>query len=189
MQNKQAITDEYSRKISEATTQGDKDILQKEMEKSLSSLDLEKLKQGINWELVFGDLDKVSKESLIKVKQQLRDFKNSDEYKNMAVDQKMVIDEALSNIQSTLIDKGGLLADLPVKQQLRDFKNSDEYKNMAVDQKMVIDEALSNIQSTLIDKGGLLADLPGQLSELAMAQEELSHAQEEYNEARSGRIQ
>ena len=113
MQKKQAITDEYSRKISEATTQGDKDILQKEMEKTLSSLDLEKLKQGINWELVFGDLDKVSKESLNKVKQQLRDFKNSDEYKNMAVDQKKVIDEALSNIQSTLIDKGGLLADLP----------------------------------------------------------------------------
>lgn len=113
MQKRQAITDEYARKISEATTQGDKDILQKEMEKTLSSLDLEKLKQGINWELVFGDLDKVSKESLNKVKQQLRDFKNSDEYKNMAVDQKKVIDEALSNIQSTLIDKGGLLADLP----------------------------------------------------------------------------
>lgn len=113
MQKRDVIIAEYTRKISEATTQGDKDILQKEMEKTLSSLDLEKLKQGINWELVFGDLDKVSKESLNKVKQQLRDFKNSDEYKNMAVDQKKVIDEALSNIQSTLIDKGGLLANLP----------------------------------------------------------------------------
>lgn len=113
MQKRDAIIAEYTRKISEAATQGDKDILQKEMDKALSSLDLEKLKQGINWELIFGDLDKVSKESLNKVKQQLRDFKNSEEYKNMAVDQKKVIDEALSNIQSTLIDKGGLLADLP----------------------------------------------------------------------------
>lgn len=113
MQKRDAIIAEYTRKISEATTQGDKDILQKEMDKALSSLDLEKLKQGINWELIFGDLDKVSKESLNKVKQQLREFKNSDEYKNMAVDQKKVVDEALSNIQSTLIDKGGLLADLP----------------------------------------------------------------------------
>lgn len=41
MQKRQAITDEYTRKISEATTQGDKDILQKEKEKALSSLDLE----------------------------------------------------------------------------------------------------------------------------------------------------
>lgn len=129
MQKRQAITDEYNRKISETTTQGDKDILQKEMEKALSSLDLEKLKQGINWELVFGDLDKVSKESLNKVKQQLRDFKNSEEYKNMAVDQKKVIDEALNNIQSTLIDKGGLLADLP--EQLSELAKAQEELSQA----------------------------------------------------------
>ena len=46
MQKRDAIIAEYTRKISEATTQGDKDILQKEMDKALSSLDLEKLKQG-----------------------------------------------------------------------------------------------------------------------------------------------
>lgn len=129
MQKRQAITDEYTRKISEATTQGEKDILQKEMDKALSSLDLEKLKQGINWELIFGDLDKVSKESLNKVKQQLRDFKNSEEYKNMAVDQKKVVDEALSNIQSTLIDKGGLLADLP--EQLSELAKAQEELSQA----------------------------------------------------------
>lgn len=129
MQKRQAITDEYTRKISEATTQGDKDILKKEMDKALSSLDLEKLKQGINWELIFGDLDKVSKESLNKVKQQLRDFKNSEEYKNMAVDQKKVVDEALSNIQSTLIDKGGLLADLP--EQLSELAKAQEELSQA----------------------------------------------------------
>lgn len=129
LQKRDAIIAEYTRKISEATTQGDKDILQKEMDKALSSLDLEKLKQGINWELIFGDLDKVSKESLNKVKQQLREFKNSDEYKNMAVDQKKVIDEALSNIQSTLIDKGGLLADLP--EQLSELAKAQEELSQA----------------------------------------------------------
>lgn len=129
MQKRDAIIAEYTRKISEATTQGDKDILQKEMDKALSSLDLEKLKQGINWELIFGDLDKVSKESLNKVKQQLREFKNSDEYKNMAVDQKKVVDEALSNIQSTLIDKGGLLADLP--EQLSELAKAHEELSQA----------------------------------------------------------
>lgn len=129
MQKRDAIIAEYTRKISEATTQGDKDILQKEMDKALSSLDLEKLKQGINWELIFGDLDKVSKKTLNKVKQQLRDFKNSEEYKNMAVDQKKVIDEALSNIQSTLIDKGGLLADLP--EQLSELAKAQEELSQA----------------------------------------------------------
>ena len=124
MQKRDAIIAEYTRKISEATTEGDKKILQKEMEKALSSLDLDKLKQGINWELVFGDLGKVSKESLDKVKQQLKDFKNSEEYRNMAVDQKKVIDEALNNIQSTLIDRGGLLGDLP--NQLSELADAQE---------------------------------------------------------------
>lgn len=129
LQKRDAIITEYTRKISEAATQGDKDILQKEMDKALSSLDLEKLKQRINWELIFGDLEKVSKESLNKVKQQLRDFKNSEEYKNMAIDQKKVIDEALSNIQSTLIDKGGLLADLP--EQLSELAKAQEELSQA----------------------------------------------------------
>lgn len=139
MQKRDAIIAEYTRKISEATTQGDKDILQKEMDKALSSLDLEKLKQGINWELIFGDLDKVSKESLNKVKQQLREFKNSDEYKNMAVDQKKVVDEALSNIQSTLIDKGGLLADLP--EQLSELAKAQEELSQAQEE---YNEAMRN---------------------------------------------
>lgn len=125
-EQQQAITEEYSKKIAEAggtdTWQGK--LLQKEMEQALSGIDLEKLKQGINWELVFGDLDKVSKESLNKVKQQLKDFKNSEEYKNMAVDQKKVIDEALNNIQTTLIDKGRLLADLP--EQLNELAIAQE---------------------------------------------------------------
>lgn len=112
-QKKDAITKEYNDKMAKVTTEGDKKLLQKEMEEALSSVDMDKLKQEINWELIFGDLNKVSKKSLEQVKQQLKTFKNSDEYKNMAVDQKKVIDEALNNIQSTIIDKGGLLGDLP----------------------------------------------------------------------------
>lgn len=140
-EQQQAITEEYSQKIAEAggadTWQGK--LLQKEMEQALSDIDLEKLKQGINWELVFGDLDKVSKESLNKVKQQLKNFKNSEEYKNMAVDQKKVIDEALNNIQTTLIDKSGLLADL--LEQLNELAIAQEELAQAQEE---YNEALKN---------------------------------------------
>lgn len=140
-EQQQAITEEYSKKIAEAggadTWQGK--LLQKEMEQAYSDIDLKKLKQGINWELVFGDLDKVSKESLKRVKQQLKDFKNSEEYKNMAVDQKKVIDEALNNIQTTLIDKGGLLADLP--EQLNELAKAQEELAQAQEE---YNEALKN---------------------------------------------
>lgn len=131
-QKKEAITKEYNEKIAKATTEGDKKILQKEMEEALSSVDMDKLKQEINWELIFSDLSKVSKKSLEQVKQQLKAFKNSDEYKNMAVDQKKVIDEALNNIQSTIIDKGGLLGDLP--EQLDALRIAQEELKQAQDE-------------------------------------------------------
>nr|WP_302831798.1 tape measure protein [uncultured Bacteroides sp.] len=112
-QKKEAIDKKYRDAIDKEIDLGKKNILQKEWEESISSLNMDKLKQEINWELVFGDLSKVSKKSLEQVKKQLKEFKNSDEYKNMSVDQKKVIDESLNNIQSTIIDKGGLLGDLP----------------------------------------------------------------------------
>lgn len=131
-QKKEAITKEYNDKIANATTEGDKKILQKQLEEALSSVDMDKLKQEINWELIFSDLNKVSKKSLEQVKQQLKTFKNSDEYKNMAVDQKKVIDEALNNIQSTIIDKGGLLGDLP--EQLEALRIAQDELKQAQDE-------------------------------------------------------
>lgn len=111
-----AIAMDYARKIAAAETEGDeykKKALEQERKESLSALDFSELKDSIDWEVVFGDLDKVAKESLEKVKKRLKQFKNSEEYKNMNIDQKKVIDEAINNIQNTLVDKGGLLADLP----------------------------------------------------------------------------
>lgn len=111
-----AIAMDYARKIAAAEKEGDeykKKAIEQERKESLSALDFSELKDSIDWEVVFGDLDKVAKESLEKVKRRLKQFKNSEEYKNMDIDQKKVIDEAINNIQNTLIDKGGLLADLP----------------------------------------------------------------------------
>ena len=140
-QRRQAITDEYNQKIAEAggagTWQGK--LLQKQMEEALSALDMEKLKESINWELVFSDLENASKKSLQQVKKQLDDFKSSDEYKNMAVDQTKVIDEALNNIQSAIIDKGGLLGDLP--EQLEELRKAQEELTAAQDE---YNEAMKN---------------------------------------------
>lgn len=138
-QRRQAITDEYNQKIADASTDGDKLILQKQMEEALSDLDMEKLKDSINWELVFSDLGNASKKSLQQVKKQLDEFKSSGEYKNMAIDQKKVIDEALNNIQSTIIDKGGLLGDLP--DQLEELRKAQDELTAAQDE---YNEAMKN---------------------------------------------
>lgn len=123
-QKRQAITEEYNRKIAEAQTAGEAAILQKQMEEALSGIDMDELKESINWELVFSDLGNVSKKSLQQIKKQLGDFKESAEYKDMGMEQKKVVDEALNNIQSAIIDKGGLLGDLPT--QLEELRKAQE---------------------------------------------------------------
>lgn len=122
-----AIAMDYAQKIAKAEKEGDeykKKALELEGKEALSALDFSKLKDSINWEVVFGDMDKVSKDALKKVQLRLKTFKNSEEYKSMAVDQKKVVDEALNNIQTVLIDRGGLLGDLPG--QLRELAEAQE---------------------------------------------------------------
>ena len=51
--------------------------LQKEWEEAVGNLNMEELKEKINWELVFGDLENASKDSLEKVKKQLINSKDS----------------------------------------------------------------------------------------------------------------
>lgn len=82
--------------------------------------------------MIFGDLSKVSKKELDKVRAQLKLFRESDEYKNMAVEQKKVVDEALDGIQSAIIDKGGLLGDLP--DQLDNLRKAQEELTKAQDE-------------------------------------------------------
>ena len=101
----------------------------KKANEDIASVKFEQYKQEINWELIFGDLDRVSKKALEQVKRQLKAFKNSNEYKNMAVDQKKVVDEALNNIQGAIIDKGGLLGNLP--EQLDELRAAQEKLNEA----------------------------------------------------------
>lgn len=101
----------------------------KKANEDIASVKFEQYKQEINWELIFGDLDRVSKKVLEQVRQQLQAFKNSNEYKNMAVDQKKVVDEALNNIQSAIIGKGGLLGNLP--EQLDELRAAQEKLNEA----------------------------------------------------------
>lgn len=73
-QKRAAIADMYALKISQAETEGERLSLQKQQEEALAALDFESLKEEIDWEQVFGDLDKVTTESLESIKAKLRDF-------------------------------------------------------------------------------------------------------------------
>lgn len=73
-ERKLAITQNYEARIAEAKTQGERQSIQKEMERELSGLDVERLKGSLDWESVFGDLDKVSTDGLEKLRERLKEY-------------------------------------------------------------------------------------------------------------------
>lgn len=74
-EKKLALTTEYAMKIKEAnTTEDDKKFLSKKLEDDLQAVDFENLKKSINWESVFGNLDKVSTSTLDNLKKKLKDY-------------------------------------------------------------------------------------------------------------------
>ena len=51
-EKKLAITQEYEKRIAEATTEGEQKTLQEELKKKMADLDMEELKEGLDWESV-----------------------------------------------------------------------------------------------------------------------------------------
>ena len=92
----------------DGVTEGEKLDLQKQMEEALQEIDFEKLKGEINWSAVFGNISAYTKKELEKVKAQLDTFKASDEYKGFSPENKEAVENALSEIQSAIDEKGGI---------------------------------------------------------------------------------
>jgi hypothetical protein len=112
MQKRQALTEQYQEKIANATTEGDKKILQKQLEEALSNLDIENLKTSINWEGLFGNLSNLTKKELSSLKKQLDDFKKSDKFELMTPENKKVILEAYEKLSEQMNTNGGIFGGL-----------------------------------------------------------------------------
>ena len=102
-QKRLAIADMYALKISQAETEGEKLSLEKQKEYALAALDLENLKNDIDWEQVFGDLDKASTESLKSVQSKLRDFIASQ--KDLQPDSLKEIVRAIEDIDDKIAER------------------------------------------------------------------------------------
>ena len=123
-QKRAAIMKEYTLKSSqEGLNEYDKKLLAKQRDEALSALDFTELKNVINWDVVFGNLDRVTKQELQKVKKQIVAFRNSPEFKkNTTPEQIKVIEEALGKIDEEVINKGGLFGNLT--ESIRDYSEA-----------------------------------------------------------------
>lgn len=69
-----AIAQDYARKIAAAETEGERLYLGEERDKKIQSLDYEELKKGMDWDKIFGDLDKVSTDTLENLREKLKQY-------------------------------------------------------------------------------------------------------------------
>ena len=111
-QKRQAVTDKYNALIAKAENEGSVLALKKQMEEALSDIDTEAMKMDINWEAIFGDLGMYTKKQLQALRGQLEKYRKSDEYAKATVENKKVVDEALSQISETIADKGGIFGNI-----------------------------------------------------------------------------
>ncbi len=123
-QKRAAIMKEYTLKSSQkGLNEDDKKLLAKQRDEALSALDFTELKNVINWDVVFGNLDRVTKQELQKVKKQIIAFRNSPEFKKSATPEQIkVIEEAIGKIDEEVINKGGLFGNLT--DSIRDYSEA-----------------------------------------------------------------
>lgn len=99
-----AIAQDYARKIATAETEGEQMSLTEERDKAIQSLDYEELKKSVDWEKVFGDLDKVSSDTLETLRLKLKDYLQGIGNDISPESFKEVMD-AFRNIDSELADR------------------------------------------------------------------------------------
>ena len=107
-EKKLAITQEYEKRIAEATTEGEQKTLQEELKKKMADLDIEELKEGLDWESVFGDLDKVSTESLQSLRTRLKEY--IDTQKDLQPDSLKDLVRAIDSIDKKLNERNPFTA-------------------------------------------------------------------------------
>lgn len=123
-QKKLAIAKVYQEKINKATTEGEKKSLQKELQNSLRDLDFSRFKDGINWEGLFGNIERASKSMLTNLKRQLVQYVSSDEFKQLSPENQRTVVEGLTKVNDALLNSENVFSAL--SDSLKAYKEAKE---------------------------------------------------------------
>ena len=183
-EKKLAITQEYEKRIAEATTEGEQKTLQEELKKKMADLDMEELKEGLDWESVFGDLDKVSTESLQSLRTRLKEY--IDTQKDLKPDSLKDLVRAIDSIDKKLNERNPFTALKTSISQVQSttlsVKEAQEAYNKAVREgteaeqqnaKATLDAARNAKQKALAEATDALHNSVGQVKEYVGAAEDL----------------
>ena len=96
-QQKQAIADEYEEKIAKAQTQGEKLSLQQQKKKELQDIEINAIRQNIDWGSIFGDFGAMFKDQLKPTIEKLQELSKS----TTDVNEQKTIQELISKLQGS----------------------------------------------------------------------------------------
>ena len=96
-QQKQAIAEEYEEKIAKAQTQGEKLSLQQQMKKDLQTIEINAIRQNIDWGSIFGDFGAMFKEQLEPTIKKLQELSKS----TTDINEQKTIQELISKLQGS----------------------------------------------------------------------------------------
>lgn len=96
-QQKQAIAEEYEEKIAKAQTQGEKLSLQQEKKKDLQTIEINAIRQNIDWGSIFGDFGAMFKDQLEPTIEKLQELSKS----TTDVNEQKTIQELISKLQGS----------------------------------------------------------------------------------------
>lgn len=96
-QQKQAIAEEYEEKIAKAQTQGEKLALQQQRKKDLQTIEINAIRQNIDWGSVFGDFGAMFKDQLEPTIEKLQELSKS----TTDVNEQKTIQELISKLQGS----------------------------------------------------------------------------------------
>lgn len=96
-QQKQAIAEEYEEKIAKAQTEGEKLSLQQQKKKDLQTIEINAIRQNIDWGSIFGDFGAMFKDQLEPTIEKLQELSKS----TTDVNEQKTIQELISKLQGS----------------------------------------------------------------------------------------
>ena len=96
-QQKQAIAEEYEEKIAKAQTQGEKLSLQQQKKKELQTIEINAIRQNIDWGSIFGDFGAMFKDQLEPTIEKLQELSKS----TTDINEQKTIQELISKLQGS----------------------------------------------------------------------------------------
>ena len=171
-----ALTEEYNRKITDATTEGAKLSLRKELENAIKDAKFENLKDSINWDGVFGNLGEQSISSLQYALDKVKAYFESNKGSMKFIEIKD-IQEAISKMENEIASRNPFVA---LHKSIQDIGDAKTEFTTALQEWHTAQEALTTAQQ---EYNAALAEeqaLRGQINrgELSAESEEYAKSEE-----------